>query len=97
MGAPGRAPCSRWIEAGRRGDEDFTVYMSLNERPSVDLYRRFVEAGVTDLYAPLDVRGRAPGTPDEGALATRLPACHGSPRRSSTSLRGAGSAPVHET
>lgn len=32
-----------------RGDDDFTIYMALNEMPDVDLYRRFEEAGVTDL------------------------------------------------
>ena len=32
-----------------RDVDDFTIYMSLFEMPSVDLYRRFEEAGVTDL------------------------------------------------
>jgi probable F420-dependent oxidoreductase len=35
-------------EAGREHD-DFLIYMSIMEMPSVDLYRRFEEAGVTDL------------------------------------------------
>ncbi len=32
-----------------RSDEEFTIYMSLFEMPDVDLYRRFEDAGVTDL------------------------------------------------
>ena len=34
--------------AGRSG-EDFLIYMSVFEMPSVELYRRFEEAGVTDM------------------------------------------------
>jgi probable F420-dependent oxidoreductase len=59
-------------EAGR-GDEDFTIYLSLNERPDVDLYRRFAEAGVTDFVcAPWMFVTVEPGTPDDKALADRL-------------------------
>ena len=32
-----------------RADEPFSIYMSLFEMPDVDLYRRFEDAGVTDL------------------------------------------------
>jgi probable F420-dependent oxidoreductase len=32
-----------------RADDDFTVYMALNVAPDVDVYRRFEDAGVTDL------------------------------------------------
>jgi alkanesulfonate monooxygenase SsuD/methylene tetrahydromethanopterin reductase-like flavin-dependent oxidoreductase (luciferase family) len=59
-------------EAGR--DEDgFTVYLSLKERPDVDLYRRFADAGVTDFVcAPWMFVDVAPGTPDNEALEARL-------------------------
>jgi probable F420-dependent oxidoreductase len=60
-------------KAGREDDDDFLVYMSLNERPSVDLYRRFAEAGVTDIVcAPWMFVDVATGTPDDEALAARL-------------------------
>jgi hypothetical protein len=44
---PGRAARARRPAAGRE-DEPFTIYLSLNERPDVDMYRRFADAGVTD-------------------------------------------------
>ena len=41
--------------------------------PSVDLYRRFADAGVTDFVcAPWMFVDVAPGTPDDEALAARL-------------------------
>ena len=50
---------------------------SLNERPSVDLYRRFADAGVTDFVcAPWMFADIAPGTPDDKALAARLGPVH---------------------
>jgi probable F420-dependent oxidoreductase len=59
-------------KAGRE-DEDFSIYLSIAERPDVGLYRRFAEAGVTDIVcAPwmfVDVKD---GTPDDEALAARL-------------------------
>ena len=56
-----------------RADADFTVYLSIKERPSVDLYRRFVDAGVTDFVcAPWMFVDVAPGTPDDEALQSRL-------------------------
>ena len=59
-------------EAGR-DEEGFTIYLSLNERPDVDLYRRFADAGVTDFVcAPWMFADIAPGTPDAAALETRL-------------------------
>jgi probable F420-dependent oxidoreductase len=61
-------------EAGREG-EDFTIYLSLNERPDPDLYRRFAEAGVTDFVcAPWMFVDVAPGTPDDEARSARLAA-----------------------
>jgi probable F420-dependent oxidoreductase len=62
------------LDAAGRGDEkDFTVYLSLNERPDVDMYRRFADAGVTDFVcAPWMFVTVEPGTPDEKALADRL-------------------------
>ncbi len=35
-------------KAGRNDEDDFCIYLSLNEPPDVDMYRRFVDAGVTD-------------------------------------------------
>jgi probable F420-dependent oxidoreductase len=56
-----------------RADEDFTIYLSLNVRPSVDLYRRFADAGVTDFVcAPWMFVDVAPGTPDGEAMAARI-------------------------
>jgi probable F420-dependent oxidoreductase len=61
-------------KAGRE-DEEFTIYLSLNERPDVDMFRRFVEAGVTDFVcAPWMFVEVAPGTPDDSALAQRIAA-----------------------
>ena len=61
--------------AGRTG-EDFTVYLSLAEPPEVDLYRRFEEAGVTDLVcAPWMFTKVAAGARPEQVLATRIGAC----------------------
>jgi probable F420-dependent oxidoreductase len=61
-------------KAGRDEDEEgFSIYLSLNERPNVDLYRRFADAGVTDFVcAPWMFVDVAPGTPDDEALAARL-------------------------
>ncbi|HEY1828585.1 MAG TPA: TIGR03619 family F420-dependent LLM class oxidoreductase [Acidimicrobiales bacterium] len=60
-------------KAGREDEEGFAIYISLNERPDVDLYRRFADAGVTDIVcAPWMFVDIAPGTPDETALAQRL-------------------------
>jgi probable F420-dependent oxidoreductase len=60
--------------AGRDG-EPFAIYMSLNERPDIDMFRRFAEAGVTDFVcAPWMFVPVEPGTPDDKALADRLAA-----------------------
>ena len=59
-------------DAGR-DEEGFSIYLSLNERPDVDLYRRFVDAGVTDIVcAPWMFVDVKPGTSDEAALSERL-------------------------
>jgi alkanesulfonate monooxygenase SsuD/methylene tetrahydromethanopterin reductase-like flavin-dependent oxidoreductase (luciferase family) len=61
-------------EAGR-GDEDLTIYMSLRENPNLDLYRRFIDAGVTDfICAPWMFVDVPPSTPDVTALSRRLDA-----------------------
>jgi len=58
---------------GREHEKDFAIYLSLNERPDVDMYRRFAEAGVTDFVcAPWMFVPVAPDTPDDEALASRL-------------------------
>ena len=70
--APGRA-ARRAAEGRARDEKGFAIYLSLNERPDVDLYRRFADAGVTDFVcAPWMFADVAPGTPDEEALDTRL-------------------------
>jgi probable F420-dependent oxidoreductase len=62
-------------EAGRAEEDGFSIYLSLNERPDVDLYRRFVDAGVTDIVcAPWMFVEVKAGTPDDTALALRLEA-----------------------
>ena len=61
-------------KAGRAG-EDFSIYLSLNVRPSVDIYRRFADAGVTDFVcAPWMFVDVEPGTPGAEALTARLSA-----------------------
>ena len=61
------------LKKAERDVEGFTVYLSLNEPPTVDLYRRFADAGVTDFVcAPWMFADIAPGTPDTEALETRL-------------------------
>jgi probable F420-dependent oxidoreductase len=60
-------------KAGREDEEGFAIYLSVAERPSVDLYRRFAAAGVTDIVcAPWMFVDVAPGTPDDEALSARL-------------------------
>jgi probable F420-dependent oxidoreductase len=61
------------LKKAGRDDDRFTVYLSLNERPDIDLYRRFAEAGVTDFVcAPWMFVDVPPGTPDGQALQARL-------------------------
>jgi probable F420-dependent oxidoreductase len=56
-----------------RADEDFSIYLSLNARPSVDLYRRFADAGVSDFVcAPWMFVDVTPGTPDADAMEARI-------------------------
>jgi probable F420-dependent oxidoreductase len=61
-------------DAGRKDDEDFTIYLSINERPNVDLYHRFADAGVTDFVCAPWMGAVRDGTPDDVALAARLDA-----------------------
>ena len=59
-------------KAGRAG-EDFSIYLSLNVRPGVDVYRRVADAGVTDFVcAPWMFVDVAPGTPDADAMEARI-------------------------
>ncbi|HVA05687.1 MAG TPA: TIGR03619 family F420-dependent LLM class oxidoreductase [Acidimicrobiales bacterium] len=61
------------LAAAGRNDEDFTIYLSLNERPDVDMYRRFADVGVTDFVcAPWMFVTVDPAAPDDKALAERL-------------------------
>jgi hypothetical protein len=58
-----------------RSDDDFTIYMALNELPDVDLYRRFEDAGVTDLIcAPWMIAATSPGRDYTSALDAKLQA-----------------------
>jgi len=60
-------------QAGRGDEEGFTIYLSLKERPTVDLFHRFADAGVTDfICAPWMFVDVPPGTPDDEALTKRL-------------------------
>ena len=64
------------LEAAGRAGEPFAVYLSLAEPPDVDLYRRFEEAGVTDMVcAPWMFTRLAEDTPAPEALAARVGAC----------------------
>jgi probable F420-dependent oxidoreductase len=59
-------------QAGR-DEQDFIIYLSLSERPDVDLYRRFTDAGVTDLIcAPWMFVAADPAASDEELLARRI-------------------------
>jgi len=61
------------LKKAGRDREGFTIYLSLKERPDVDLYRRFADAGVTDFVcAPWMFVDVAAGTPDAEALSARL-------------------------
>ena len=61
------------LKKAGRDDEDFSIYLSLAERPDPDLYRRFAEAGVTDIVcAPWMFVDVTPGTSEDEALAARL-------------------------
>jgi probable F420-dependent oxidoreductase len=60
--------------AGRR-DDPFTIYLSLAEVPDVDLYRRFEDAGVTDLVcAPWMFLRTDPDATPEQLTAARIAA-----------------------
>jgi probable F420-dependent oxidoreductase len=61
------------LAAAGRDSEPFSIYLSLNERPDIDMFHRFAEAGVTDFVcAPWMFVQVKPGTPDDQALADRL-------------------------
>ncbi len=62
-------------ETAGRADQPYDIYLSLSEAPSVDLYRRFADAGVTDLVcAPWMFVRPEPGAGAEQVLAARLAA-----------------------
>ena len=59
-----------------RQNEPFPTYLSLAERPDVDLYRRFEEAGVTDMVcAPWMFAPIRPEATSAQILSTRIAAC----------------------
>jgi probable F420-dependent oxidoreductase len=64
------------LERAGRAGEPFDVYLSLGVRPDVDLYRRFEEAGVTDMVcAPWMFAPLPEGATPEQRLAGRIGAC----------------------
>ena len=72
--------------ADRDDDGDFTIYLSINEMPSVDLYRRFADAGVFDFVYPPWMGAVRPGHAGRsGAHAPPRPRCTVSPTTSSPS------------
>jgi alkanesulfonate monooxygenase SsuD/methylene tetrahydromethanopterin reductase-like flavin-dependent oxidoreductase (luciferase family) len=63
------------VEAGRSSD-GFDIYLAVNARPDADLYKRFAEAGVTDmLCAPWMSVQLPPDTPADKLRAARVEAC----------------------
>jgi probable F420-dependent oxidoreductase len=64
------------LDRAGRGSEPFDVYLSLAERPDVDLFRRFEDAGVTDLVcAPWMFAPVADGASEDEVLSARLASC----------------------
>ncbi len=62
------------LKAERRDGEPFTIYLALAALPDLDRYRRFEDAGVTDMIcAPWMLAGRAEGDP-RATLDARLAA-----------------------
>lgn len=58
-----------------RSDDPFTIYMALNEMPDPDLYRRFEEAGVTDLIcAPWMIAAASAGGDYKSSLDAKVKA-----------------------
>lgn len=63
------------LEAEGRDLERFSIYLSLAERPDLDLYKRFEDAGVTDMVcAPWMFVPASPGAAPQDVLAARLSA-----------------------
>jgi probable F420-dependent oxidoreductase len=62
------------LKRADRDDEGFSFYLSINELPNVDLYRRFVDAGVYDFVCAPWMGAVPDGTPDDEALTPRLDA-----------------------
>lgn len=70
------ASLRRHLALADRAEDSFMVYLSLAERPDVDLYRRFEEAGVTDMVcAPWMFTPVASGAAPAEVLAARIGAC----------------------
>ncbi|HMD44664.1 MAG TPA: TIGR03619 family F420-dependent LLM class oxidoreductase [Acidimicrobiales bacterium] len=70
------ATLRRHLDRAGRAHDPFAIYLSLGERPDVDTYRRFEDAGVTDLIcAPWMGLSVPDGTPTDEALAQRRAAC----------------------
>jgi probable F420-dependent oxidoreductase len=62
-------------ESGRSSD-DFSIYLAVNARPDADLYKRFADAGVTDmLCAPWMAAEMAKDVSIEKKRALRVEAC----------------------
>ncbi len=66
------------LQRAGRQDEPFSIYLSLREFPDVDLYRRFEDAGVTDMVCAPWLFTKVPDdASSEEALALRVAACEG--------------------
>lgn len=64
------------LERAGRGGAPFTIYLAVAERPDPDMYRRFEEAGVTDMVcAPWMFSHSPAGSTPEQVLANRIVAC----------------------
>ena len=73
---PRRPTSARRSSEADRDDEGFTIYLSINEMPSVDLYRRFADAGVFDFVCAPWMCVAVARHAGRQALTARLDAVH---------------------
>jgi len=63
------------LSAAGRENEPFKIYLSLNEYPKIDMFHRFIDAGVTDFVcAPWMFVATDASTPEDKALSDRIDA-----------------------
>jgi alkanesulfonate monooxygenase SsuD/methylene tetrahydromethanopterin reductase-like flavin-dependent oxidoreductase (luciferase family) len=64
------------LAAAGRNPDGFDIYLAVTAKPDPDLYKRFADAGVTDmLCAPWMSVQLPPGTPADRLLTARVEAC----------------------